>query len=62
MVDNRPFLRCLHGLGLCAWRQRRWDDAETIFTARLWIDPHSGAYDVLALLEPIRAHTRWTKD
>lgn len=30
-IDNRPFLRVLHGLGLCAWRQRRWDDAERIF-------------------------------
>ncbi len=19
-IDNRPFLRCLHGAGLCAWR------------------------------------------
>lgn len=38
LIDNRPFLRGLHGLGLCAWRQRRWDSAEAIFTNRAWID------------------------
>lgn len=60
MVDNRPFLRCLHGLALCAWRQRRWDDAEAMFTARVWLDP-SGPIDALACLDPVRARTRWTR-
>lgn len=60
MVDNRPFLRCLHGLALCAWRQRRWDDAETMFTARVWLDP-CGSLDALACLDPVRAHQRWTR-
>ena len=59
-IDNRPFLRCLHGLALCAWRQRRWDDAEAMFTARMWLDP-SGALNDLACLEPVRARQRWTK-
>ncbi|MGH7752772.1 MAG: hypothetical protein ACREN5_08145, partial [Gemmatimonadales bacterium] len=39
LVDNRPFLRCLYGLGLCAWRQRRWGDAQDIFTSLVWLDP-----------------------
>ncbi len=60
MVDNRPFLRCLHGLALCAWRQRRWDEAEAMFTARVWLDP-SGPIDALACLDPVRARTRWTR-
>lgn len=60
LVDNRPFLRCLHGLALCAWRQRRWDDAEAMFTARVWLDP-SGPIDALACLDPVRAHRRWTR-
>lgn len=60
MVDNRPFLRCLHGLALCAWRQRRWDDAEAMFTARVWLDP-SGPIDALACLDPVRARMRWTR-
>lgn len=59
LVDNRPFLRCLHGLALCAWRQRRWDDAEAMFTARVWLDP-SGPIDALACLDPVQAHRRWT--
>ena len=58
MIDNRPFLRCLHGLALCAWRQRRWDDAEAMLTARLWLDP-DGAFTSLACLEPVRARRRW---
>jgi hypothetical protein len=60
MIDNRPFLRCLHGLALCAWRQRRWDDAEAMFSARVWLDP-SGALDAVACLESVRARQRWTR-
>ena len=59
-IDNRPFLRCLHGLALCAWRQRRWDEAEAMLTARVWLDP-CGALNDLACLEPVRARQRWTK-
>lgn len=60
MIDNRPFLRCLHGLALCAWRRRRWDDAEAMFTARTWLDP-SGSIDTLACLEPVQARRRWSR-
>jgi hypothetical protein len=60
MVDNRPFLRCLHGLALCAWRTRRWDDAEAIFTAQVWLDPDRSD-DALACLEPVRSRKRWTR-
>lgn len=60
MVDNRPFLRCLYGLALCAWRQRRWDDAEAMLTARVWLDP-TGPLDALACLEPVRARIRWSR-
>ena len=60
MVDNRPFLRCLHGLALCAWRQRRWDDAAAMFTARVWLDPN-GAHGELACLNAVRAHSRWSR-
>ena len=54
MVDNRPFLRCLHGLALCAWRQRRWDDAVAMFTARVWIDPSGTISPRLAAVEHSR--------
>lgn len=25
LIDNRPFLRCLQGFGLCLWRLKRWE-------------------------------------
>ncbi len=61
LVDNRPFLRALHGLGLCAWRQRRWDDAEAIFTDLAWIDGGT-TWDAVECLSAVRAHQRWTDD
>jgi len=60
LIDNRPFLRCLHGLALCAWRQRRWDDAESIFTGLVWLDP-TGSTNALACLESVRARHRWER-
>lgn len=58
-TDNRPFLRCLHGLGLCAWRQRDWDGADAAFVARLWLDP--GSTGSLACLEQVRHRNRWSR-
>ena len=33
-VDNRPFLRCMHGYGLCLWRLGRFDEAERVFDGK----------------------------
>jgi hypothetical protein len=30
-IDNRPFLRCMNGLGLCLWRLGRFEEAQKIF-------------------------------
>jgi hypothetical protein len=38
-IDNRPFLRCLHGYGLCMWRFGRLREAEKVFTRMLWLNP-----------------------
>lgn len=38
-IENRPFLRCLHGLGLCMWRFGRLREAEKVFTRMLWLNP-----------------------
>lgn len=38
-VDNRPFLRCLHGLALSAWRLELHDEAEELCWALLWAEP-----------------------
>jgi hypothetical protein len=39
-LDNRPFLRCLHGLGLCRWRLGRTEEAVAIFRQMLWLNPN----------------------
>lgn len=38
-IDNRSFLRCLHGYGLCLWRLGRFDEAERLFDRMLWLNP-----------------------
>jgi hypothetical protein len=60
-IDNRPFLRALYGLGLCAWRQRRWDDGEQIFLTRTWLDG-GGGWAALSCLESVKGHRRWSRD
>lgn len=59
-VDNRPFLRALHGLALCRWRQRRWTDAEVLFAAEVWLDPTQPDH-ALACLKSVHARQRWTR-
>jgi len=39
LVDNRPFLRCLHGFGLTLWRLGRTDEAAHVFERMLWLNP-----------------------
>ena len=61
LIDNRPFLRALHGLGLCGWRQKRWEDAEVIFTNLVWIDGGQ-TWTALACLLAVQQRQRWTRD
>ena len=53
LIDNRPFLRCLHGLGLCLWRLGDMKEAAKIFTRMLWLNPsdNQGARFSLANVE-----------
>lgn len=39
-IDNRPFLRCLYGYGLCLWRLGRLKEAELAFERILWLNPN----------------------
>lgn len=39
-IYNRPFLRCLHGYGLCLWRMDRFDDAKRVFERILSLNPN----------------------
>jgi hypothetical protein len=38
-IHNRPFLRCMHGYGLCLSRLGRHKEAEEVFTCMLWLNP-----------------------
>ena len=57
-TDNRPFLRCMCGYGLCLWRLGRLDEAERIFNRMLWLNPadNQGAR---FLMEDVRAGRSW---
>jgi hypothetical protein len=48
-VDNRPFLRCLHGLTISAWRREQHTEAEVLCWALLWLNPadNQGARELL---------------
>jgi len=58
LVDNRPFLRCLNGYGLCLWRLGRLDEAARVFDRILWMNP-SDNQGVRFLLPAVRAAERW---
>lgn len=38
-IDNRPFLRCLHGTGISAWRLGDRRSAAAVFKRLLWLSP-----------------------
>jgi hypothetical protein len=60
-IDNRPFLRCMHGFGLSLWRLGRHDDAAAIFDRMLWLNP-SDNQGVRFLIDEVRAGTAWKED
>lgn len=53
LIDNRPFLRCLNGVGLCAWRLGDFRNAAEVFGRMLWLNPsdNQGARFNLAAVE-----------
>ncbi len=57
-VDNRPFLRCLHGLTLSTWRLEQYTEAQELCWALLWLNPadNLGARE---LLPEITAGAPW---
>jgi hypothetical protein len=57
-VDNRPFLRCMHGYGLCMWRLGHFDAAARIFDRMLWLNP-SDNQGARFLIDDVRAGTAW---
>jgi len=57
-VNNRPFLRCMHGYGLCLWRLGRYKEAEEVFTRMLWFNPTDNQ-GVRFLLGQVRERKAW---
>jgi hypothetical protein len=49
-INNRPYLRCLHGYGLCLWRTGKTEAAREVFERMLWLNPwdNQGARFLLA--------------
>lgn len=60
-VDNRPFLRCLHGYGLCLWRLGRFAEAACVFERILWLNP-SDNQGVRFLLDDVGAAKAWEEN
>ena len=58
LIDNRPYLRALHGLGLAAWALGDREEAERLFARLLWRDPSDGA-GARFLLEDLRRGARY---
>jgi tetratricopeptide (TPR) repeat protein len=57
-IDNRPFLRCMHGFGLCLWRLGRFEEAKRVFDRMLWLNP-SDNQGVRFLIDEVRSKTAW---
>ena len=57
-IDNRPFLRCMNGFGICLWRLARFDEAGRVFDRMLWLNP-SDNQGVRFLIDHVRAKAPW---
>jgi hypothetical protein len=58
LVGNRPFLRCLHGYGLCLWRLGRSGEAGRVFERLLLVNPADNQR-VRLLLPAVQAGQPW---
>ena len=57
-INNRPFLRCLNGYGLCLWRLGRFKEAGDVFTRMLWLNPTDNQ-GVRFLINDVRNGKAW---
>ncbi len=57
-IDNRPFLRCLHGYGLSLWRLGLVEEARSVFERMLWLNP-SDNQGIRFLLNDIDEGRSW---
>ena len=59
-LDNRPFLRCMKGFGLCLWRLDRFEEAERVFDRLLWLNPADNQ-GVRFNIGALRARKSWER-
>jgi hypothetical protein len=57
-LDNRPYLRCLHGAGLCHWRLEGPEEAQEAFERMPWLSPRDNQGAAM-LIEDVRAGRPW---
>ena len=57
-LDNRPFLRCMHGYGLCLWRLGRFEETANIFHRMLWLNPTDNQ-GVRMMIDHVRRKEPW---
>ena len=57
-VNNRPYLRALHGLALCLRRLNQCPEATTLFNHLLWLNPFDNQ-GIRFLLADIEAGLTW---
>jgi len=57
-INNRPFLRCLNGYGLCLWRLGRFKEADEVFTRMLWLNPTDNQ-GVRGVIDDVRNGEPW---
>ncbi len=57
-INNRPFLRCLHGYGLSLWRLGKSEEAREVFNRMLWLNPLDNQ-GIRFLLADIDAGKTW---
>lgn len=50
-IDNRPFLRCLHGLAICRWALGDFKGAEAVFRRMLWLNPRDNQGSRICLFD-----------
>jgi tetratricopeptide (TPR) repeat protein len=57
-IYNRPFLRCLHGYGLCLWRLGKLGDAQRVFERILSLNPNDNQ-GIRFCWEDVRHERSW---
>jgi hypothetical protein len=61
LIDNRPFLRCLHGYALRLWRLGQFAETEGVLERILWLNP-SDNQGARFVLRAVQAGDAWEPD